>query len=666
MNTIGGTVLLSILFLTVEIQNAEACIVAGYMPGLSGMVPINKENCMNDELRANSFLSNSLECARTCVAGQTKTCYYKFTVERYPVNGKACDLCMPNATNSLCPECQCVPADGTQRMALTVNRMIPGPSIQVCKGDYVVVDVTNLLKSDSVTIHWHGLFQNGSPHYDGVPFLTQCPIPTQTTFRYQFHANNPGTHFWHAHTGPQKLDGIFGSMIVREPSEYDPSSSLYDFDLANHVIFINDWLSEESTSRIPGRRAGQTRTDAESYLINGKGRFIDSSGATANIPFEVITVDANQRYRFRLINSFCTTCPGELTVEGHNLTVINSDGQPIKPIVVDSLVSLAGERYDFVINTNQEPGAYWIQLRGLDDCSHVQQLAILQYVGASSTPRTEEPHNPLPSEVALDITTDGCYKSTPNKGCVENLEHALPIESKILQKEPDVKLVIPIGLHRFEDEEFYTPNKYKNFLISKSGWTVSQTMSNISSIGLPSPPLSQMEDVPQNLLCNADNLPPHCSSQSVCECVHVIKLPLNSVVEVVLVDEFNTSHVRHPFHLHGFVFYVLATGQPFGPIVNGAPKMTAKAFHELDAANQIDRNLNSPPAKDTLAIPNNGYAVLRFYTDNPGFWIFHCHQLFHLLGGMELIFQVGEVTDMPKTPDNFPRCGHYKPNIKSS
>lgn len=68
----------------------------------------------------------------------------------------------------------------------------------------------------------------------------------------------------------------------------------------------------------------------------------DPSHATSNIPFEVITVGANQRYRFRLINSFCTVCPAQLTIEGHRLTVIASDGQPMQPVVVDSIVSLAG------------------------------------------------------------------------------------------------------------------------------------------------------------------------------------------------------------------------------------------------------------------------------------------------------------------------------------
>jgi len=37
--------------------------------------------------------------------------------------------------------------------------------------------------------------------------------------------------------------------------------------------------------------------------------------------------------------------------------------------------------------------------------------------------------------------------------------------------------------------------------------------------------------------------------------------------------------------------------------------------------------------KDTVIIPDGGYALLRFYTNNPGVWIFHCHLAFHLEAG---------------------------------
>lgn len=47
-----------------------------------------------------------------------------------------------------------------------------------------------------------------------------------------------------------------------------------------------------------------------------------------------------------------------------------------------------GERYDFVINADQEAGAYWIQARGLGECGirRVQQLAVLRYVRAPFEP----------------------------------------------------------------------------------------------------------------------------------------------------------------------------------------------------------------------------------------------------------------------------------------
>ncbi|OAD62113.1 Laccase-5 [Eufriesea mexicana] len=640
------------------------------------MESIDESSCLNDELREDSDLSNAVECARTCKLGETKTCYYKFVIERYPINGQACSLCMPNATNTLCPNCQCAPGDGTQRIALTVNRMIPGPSIQVCEGDYIVVDVMNMLKSDSVTIHWHGLFQQGSPYYDGVPHLTQCPIIVQNTFRYQFYANNCGTHFWHAHTSTQKLDGLFGSFIVREPAQNEPYAKLYDYDLANHVIIVNDWLREESTSRLPGRRAGETGRNADTFLINGKGGFIDSDGETTNIPYDVITVDANKRYRFRFINSFCTVCSGQLTVEGHDLTVIAIDGQLIEPVTVDSIVSLAGERYDFVINTNKTPSAYWIQIRGLNSCASILQLAVLQYVGELSTPSTNEPTStdPLPAGIvsqflyfmqkSLNVAATNCDVPNADEICASDLKSALPIDPGILKKEPDVKLYLSIGMQSYKPDETFVPNQYQNYLVLSQNKTMITTLNNITSDSPSAPPLSQFDDVAEEEFCSVDNLPSNCTSSEPCTCIHLIKIPLDSIVEINVIDEFNAQSVRHAFHLHGFAFNVIALGQPLGPTSDENPRITLDYFKQLEENDLIEKDLISPPGKDTIPVPNNGYAVLRFRASNAGYWLFHCHQIFHQIAGMEVIFQVGEVRDIPSVPKNFPRCGNYKPAIQ--
>ena len=88
---------------------------------------------------------------------------------------------------------------------------------------------------------------------------------------------------------------------------------------------------------------------------------------------------------------------------------------------------------------------------------------------------------------------------------------------------------------------------------------------------------------------------------------------------------------------------------------------------QLDAQNKIKRNLINPPAKDTIALPSGGFAVLRFVAKNPGIWMFHCHIDFHSELGMSLIFKVGEQSEFPKLPDNFPKCSDWstEPNTSS-
>ncbi|VEN58993.1 unnamed protein product [Callosobruchus maculatus] len=91
-------------------------------------------------------------------------------------------------------------------------------------------------------------------------------------------------------------------------------------------------------------------------------------------------------------------------------------------------------------------------------------------------------------------------------------------------------------------------------------------------------------------------------------------------------------------------------------------KMDKESIIRLDQQGRLKRNFNNPPTKDSIVVPNHGYAVLRFRADNPGPWFFHCHFDVHMIVGMGFIFQVGELSDLPPVPENFPRCGNYLPN----
>lgn len=161
--------------------------------------------------------------------------------------------------------------------------------------------------------------------------------------RYQW-TGNAGTHFWHAHTGLQKIDGLYGSVIVRQPPSRDPNSHLYDFDLTTHIMLISDWLHEDAAERYPGRLAVNTGQDPESMLINGRGQFRDpNTGFMTNTPLEIFTITPGRRYRFRLINAFASVCPAQVTIEGHGMTVIATDGEPVHPVQVNTIISFSGE-----------------------------------------------------------------------------------------------------------------------------------------------------------------------------------------------------------------------------------------------------------------------------------------------------------------------------------
>ena len=82
----------------------------------------------------------------------------------------------------------------------------------------------------------------------------------------------------------------------------------------------------------------------------------------------------------------------------------------------------------------------------------------------------------------------------------------------------------------------------------------------------------------------------------------VARLKYGSRVQIVLQDTSIVTSENHPIHLHGYDFYIVAEG--FG---NFDPRRDSSKF-----------NLVDPPLRNTVAVPVNGWAVIRFVADNPG------------------------------------------------
>lgn len=72
-------------------------------------------------------------------------------------------------------------------------------------------------------------------------------------------------------------------------------------------------------------------------------------------------------------------------------------------------------------------------------------------------------------------------------------------------------------------------------LVAPSGDHVISLIDEISYMAPPTPLISQYDDINPDQFCNGDNRPADCGQN--CMCTHKVDIPLNAVVEVVLVDE---------------------------------------------------------------------------------------------------------------------------------
>lgn len=71
--------------------------------------------------------------------------------------------------------------------------------------------------------------------------------------------------------------------------------------------------------------------------------------------------------------------------------------------------------------------------------------------------------------------------------------------------------------------------------MAPTGDHVISLIDEISYLSAPAPLTSQYNDINPEQFCNGDNRPADCGPN--CMCTHKIDIPLNAVVEVVLVDE---------------------------------------------------------------------------------------------------------------------------------
>ncbi|CAL1547209.1 unnamed protein product [Lymnaea stagnalis] len=594
-------------------------------------------------------------CLRPCEdGGPVRVCKYEWIVENYYVLSKACHGCPYNLSHCSMPHC--IAADGFGRGIKVANRMMPGPGIQVCEGDTIEVTVDNRLESsEGTSIHWHGILQHDTQYMDGVAMVTQCPIPFNAKFTYRFLASSHGTHFWHGHAGTQRADGLYGPLVIRRPPGREHQLSLYDYDLPEHVIDVTDWTIDMTTNRLAKYVHFDYDNKPELMLINGKGQHQafrnDTANTTHYTPRSDFSVTPGKKYRFRVICSAIMNCPIQFSIDDHTMTIISSDGNDIEPFVTDSFTIYGGERLDFVLFADKDAALrnYWIRVRGYNNCANrkASQTAILKYFGAPD----ELPPGPTRWEdgIRAGIHLNPAFPIPPNDTVEFKDMKAVDPDDDTLTSPPNRTIYlaidfVPIDNLRSHNLAYYPFKASNKFYSPQVNW--------ISSQMPPSPPLSQYDDVPQDLYCNAETVQKQCTKEW-CACVHMYEVALGDLVELVVVDEGKPSHAYHPLHLHGHRFRVMGMGKL-------GESTSIKTVKEMDKRGELNRTISKAVLKDTVIIPDGGYTIIRFRADNPGIWLFHCHVEFHSETGMSVLFQVGAKSQLPRRPKNFPKCGNWK------
>ncbi|XP_023766287.1 laccase-15 [Lactuca sativa] len=515
---------------------------------------------------------------------------------------------------------------------LTVNGQFPGPTLYVHEGDTIYVKVHNNGRYN-ITIHWHGVKQPRNPWSDGPVYITQCPIQPGDSFNYKIiFSEEIGTLWWHAHSDWLRAT-VHGAIIV-----YPKHGRSYRFPKPDQEvpIIFGEWWKEdvrEVLREFVASGGGPRNSDA--YTINGQPG--DLYPCSSQDTF-MLNVQYEKRYLLRMVNAAMNEILF-FAIANHSLTVVGADGSYTKPFTKDYVIIAPGQTLDCLLEANQKVrGSYYMATRAYSTAlpfDNTTTTAILNYDGYS-LPTTTSPL--LPSLPFYNDTTAAF-------DFLGNLRYPDPLLFPLNKYDTRIISTISVNTLPCANASCAGPN----------GNRLAASMNNISFV---SPFIDILEAYyyhingvfgtqfprvpPLFFNFTSTNLPTILLTPKRATEVRVIRY--NSTIEVVFQGTNLVAGLDHPMHLHGFNFYVVGWG--FG---NFDKKKDPKNY-----------NLVDPPYRNTVIVPINGWAAIRFKAHNPGVWFLHCHLERHLTWGMETVFIVKDGKKAQERilppPRHMPRC----------
>ena len=531
---------------------------------------------------------------------------------------------------------QMLTVDGKHGHAIGINGTVPGPLIRLREGQTVRLHVENALDEDS-SIHWHGLILPF--HMDGVPGVSFPGIKPHSTFTYEFPIVQAGTYWYHSHSGLQEQMGHYGPIVI-DPEGNDPIASdrehvivLSDYSFLHpHMIFqklkqMGGYFNRQKLTATDGepmsgkdrREWGRMRMDPTdvsdvtgstyTYLVNGHG---PRDNWTA-------LFRPGERVRLRFVNASAMTT-FNVRIPGLKITIVQSDGLPVRPVAVDEFQIAVAETYDAIVEPVDDR-AYTLVAESVDRSG----MAVATLAPRPGMAAVVPPLRKRPLATMTDMGMGGMdHGSGGGGGCTP--EHAAMGHCKM----PEAGAADHAGSEKAPAMD----HEMRDFSVAP-GVKKTPTVQSISPMPVDrmGDPGQGLGDVGHRVLTYRDLVAvernPDIRAPERAMRIHLtgnmerymwafdgeklseVKAPIPFLEgERVRVTLVNDTMMGHPIHLHGH-FFELVTGHG-----------------------------DFAPRKHTVNVQPGGTATFDVTADAVGDWAFHCHMLYHMHAGMMQVVTV--------------------------
>jgi CopA family copper-resistance protein len=487
--------------------------------------------------------------------------------------------------------------------SITVNNSIPGPTLRFSEGEDVIIRVKNLM-DEKTSIHWHGILLPGK--MDGVPGLNGFnAIAPGQTFTYKFKVRQAGTYWYHSHFGTQEQQGLYGSIVIT-PQNPQKTPNQADRD---YVIVLSDFTEENSRTILHNLKLDSgyynyhkrtiftffqdvkkkgCYTALKDYLSWSKMRMDPTdlsdvskyhfllNGKTNNQNWTGI-FKKGERVKLRFINASAMTIY-DVSIPGLKMKLVEADGQPVKPILVDEFRFGVAETYDLIVEP-KENKAYTIFAESLDRSGYALGTLAPKAKMTGKIP----PMRPRTILNMSDMAMDNMKETDHDMDLMDMDEMTMDDIKKV--RDPDIKKMYNV----------------------RSGWANASTPAGHKALSYFD--LAALH--PQKDLRRPARELEFRFGGSMNRYIWTIngkKFPAPTYLkfgEKVRLKFINNTMMAHPIHLHG-MFMQIENGQP----------------------------LKWMPNKHTVIVPPAQTVSMLLTANEEGQWAFHCHMLYHMESGM--------------------------------